>query len=416
MTAVNRTVVCVRLRPLISNDQNALHQVGKQPAICLQCGADGQSIQMNRDLYEKKQYKFDHVCGPGFSNEEIYKLTFKGTVKSVMKKGFNGSAIAYGQTGTGKTLTILGNRKTPGFIQLAASDIFEWIESRKTQGLVTNVISSCYQVYAEHIFDLLATTSLELMRPLNIREDPVHGAFIEHITYVPTSDKEQLLEIVSRGFANRVTKRTGQNITSSRSHAILRLFIDFEVHDDVDYFHQSGGTENPATLRDLDTGMSKHSQLTSSEDPDEHGKYSEYVHQGYHISFRPFQAKEIISNATSIVDKIAEDAEKKEVKFRRSILTFVDLAGSERIQKSHCTGQQLKEATAINKSISTLGLCIQALSKGSSHVPFRDSKLTRLLAESLSGNALTVVIACVGPSSVNAEETQSTLQFALRLV
>lgn len=96
-------------------------------------------------------------------------------------------------------------------------------------------------------------------------------------------------------------------------------------------------------------------------------------------------------------------------------LNLVDLAGSERQAKAGTQGLMLKEATKINLSLSALGNVISALvDQRSSHVPYRDSKLTRLLQDSLGGNAKTVMVACVGPASYNYEETVNTLRYAAR--
>lgn len=96
-------------------------------------------------------------------------------------------------------------------------------------------------------------------------------------------------------------------------------------------------------------------------------------------------------------------------------LNLVDLAGSERQAKTGAQGERLKEATKINLSLSALGNVISALVDGrSSHIPYRDSKLTRLLQDSLGGNARTVMVANIGPASYNVEETLTTLRYSNR--
>ena len=102
--------------------------------------------------------------------------------------------------------------------------------------------------------------------------------------------------------------------------------------------------------------------------------------------------------------------------FRKALLTIVDLAGSERLSKTGSEGMRLQEAKNINKSIAALSNCISALAseKNLSHVPFRDSKLTRLLTESLGGNCKTTICACISPSLLHYEESYSTLLFATR--
>ena len=96
-------------------------------------------------------------------------------------------------------------------------------------------------------------------------------------------------------------------------------------------------------------------------------------------------------------------------------LNLVDLAGSERQSKTKATGARLKEATKINLSLSALGNVISSLVEGKGkHIPYRDSKLTRLLQDSLGGNTKTIMIAAVSPADYNYEETLSTLRYANR--
>jgi cell division protein FtsB len=101
---------------------------------------------------------------------------------------------------------------------------------------------------------------------------------------------------------------------------------------------------------------------------------------------------------------------------RSGKLFLVDLAGSEKVGKTHAQGQTLKEAQHINKSLSALGSVMNALTSGhaNTHVPYRDSKLTRLLQDSLGGNSETTLLVCASSSSYNSEETISTLRFGTR--
>ena len=104
-----------------------------------------------------------------------------------------------------------------------------------------------------------------------------------------------------------------------------------------------------------------------------------------------------------------------ETSFKAGKLNLVDLAGSERQSKTQASGDRLKEANKINLSLSALGNVISALVDGKSqHIPYRDSKLTRLLQDSLGGNTKTVMIAAVSPADYNFDETLSTLRYASR--
>jgi kinesin family member 5 len=120
------------------------------------------------------------------------------------------------------------------------------------------------------------------------------------------------------------------------------------------------------------------------------------------------------SHSVAIIKVSAKDTKTGTTKNGK--LCLVDLAGSEMVRKTGAKGQQLEEAKMINKSLSALGNVITALTTGKNakHIPYRDSKLTRLLQESLGGNACTVMIICCSPSTYNAAETVSTLRFGNR--
>ena len=98
----------------------------------------------------------------------------------------------------------------------------------------------------------------------------------------------------------------------------------------------------------------------------------------------------------------------------RSKLHLVDLAGSERLSKTGATGDRLLEAQSINKSLSSLGDVIQALQNKQAHTPYRNSKLTYLLQDSLGGNSKTLMIMAVSPAESNVQETACTLKFGAR--
>lgn len=109
-----------------------------------------------------------------------------------------------------------------------------------------------------------------------------------------------------------------------------------------------------------------------------------------------------------MIQKFPSEAEK------RGRLNLVDLAGSEKVGKTGTTGETLEEAKKINLSLSCLGFVIHALTSNYEHIPYRDSKLTRILQESLGGNYKTTLLVACSPHSSNKEETISTLKFAAR--
>lgn len=137
-----------------------------------------------------------------------------------------------------------------------------------------------------------------------------------------------------------------------------------------------------------------------------------------HRGIRSRRASTTSSNARSsrshAIVEMTLERPRANGRLQRNVLTFGDLAGSERIKRATLIKQQLREAKAINTSIAALGHCIQLLSLGKAHIPYRDSKLTRLLASSLGGNSQTCVISTLSPCGYHYEESYSTLNFATK--
>ncbi|BBG97432.1 armadillo repeat kinesin 2 [Prunus dulcis] len=262
---------------------------------------------------------------------------------------YNGTVMAYGQTGTGKTFTLgrLGEEDTSdrGIMVRSMEDILADISPE------TDSISVSYlQLYMETLQDLLDPTNDNIP----IVEDPRTGdVSVPGATIVEIKDQHSFLELLRCGEAHRIAANTKLNTESSRSHAILMVQVKRSVL----------GREDDVSSENGDP-----SHLTKP--------------------FKPL--------------------------VRKSKLVVVDLAGSERIQKSGSEGHMLEEAKCINLSLSALGKCINSLAENSAHVPFRDSKLTRLLKDSFGGSARTSLIVTIGPSPRHRGETASTILFGQR--
>ena len=121
------------------------------------------------------------------------------------------------------------------------------------------------------------------------------------------------------------------------------------------------------------------------------------------------------SRSHLIFSLIIETTDLQTQQVTRGKLSFVDLAGSERVKKSGATGDTMKEAQAINKSLSALGDVISALADEKAHIPYRNHKLTMLMSDSLGGNAKTLMFVNVSPADGNLEETQNSLTYATRV-
>ncbi|CAF4527399.1 unnamed protein product [Rotaria sp. Silwood1] len=147
--------------------------------------------------------------------------------------------------------------------------------------------------------------------------------------------------------------------------------------------------------------------------PDEVFEIMEEGKTNRHISVTNMNEHSSRSHSVFLIHVKQENVESE--KKLTGKLYLVDLAGSEKVSKTGAEGQVLDEAKNINKSLSALGNVISALADGTkSHVPYRDSKLTRILQESLGGNARTTIIICCSPASYNESETKSTLEFGKR--
>ncbi len=478
---------CVRVRPCIREVDGCNTDIKRQHQICVVCNADGQTIQVNVDNYDQRQFQLDYSFHSNIRNEDIYRTVFRDIVDDVVSRGFNGAAIAYGQTGSGKTHTMIGNTKSGGgMIQLSIADIFTAVKLREAENVVSNVVVCMFQVYIEHVYDLIPHKSCDLSRPLNIREDPLHGSFIEDITYLSVSSEDMLLAAIDRGLKNRVVKSTLLNSNSSRSHVVVKLFLDFEElpcasrqqQQQQQQRYQQMETSinnNNDNINNNNTNNITHNQeqVDMNHETIESPSFSQSLSSptttqttplfSHPYPLRQYSSEDISHAAKNLLEQLEFSPPLPSPpptpplspplppplpkKFRRRSITFVDLAGSERVKKSTSTSftsattstsnaifrhtamecsRRLKESVAINTSIAALGNCIHALihsssstststsNTTSSHVPLRDSKLTRLLSEALGGNSKTVMLCCVSPSLFNVHETLSTLLFATR--
>lgn len=128
----------------------------------------------------------------------------------------------------------------------------------------------------------------------------------------------------------------------------------------------------------------------------------------------PTDANKESSRSHAVFQVYIKIINKLDNQVQRVKLSMIDLAGSERASATGCKGVRFKEGANINKSLLALGNCINNLADGIKHIPYRDSKLTRLLKDSLGGNCHTVMIANIGPSSLTYEDTYNTLRYANR--
>ncbi|XP_057500359.1 kinesin-like protein KIN-UB [Actinidia eriantha] len=340
-----RVRVAIRLRP--RNDEELMADADF--ADCVELQPELKRLKLRKNNWDSDTYEFDEVLTEFASQKRVYEVVAKPVVESVLD-GYNGTVMAYGQTGTGKTYTLgrLGDEDSSarGIMVRAMEDILADI------CLETDSISVSYlQLYMETIQDLLNPANNNIA----IVEDPKTGdVSLPGATLVEVRDQQSFLELLRLGEAHRFAANTKLNTESSRSHAILMVHVKKSVLGRETAF--------------------------PNENADPYDSVNNY----------------------------------KPPVIRTGKLVLVDLAGSERIHKSGSEGHTLEEAKSINLSLSALGKCINALAENSSHVPVRDSKLTRLLRDSFGGTARTSLIVTIGPSPRHRAETTSTICFGQR--
>ncbi|XP_024991553.1 kinesin-like protein KIN-UC [Cynara cardunculus var. scolymus] len=341
-----RVRVAVRLRPKTTeelSDADFFDCVELQPEL--------KRLKLKKNNWSSDSHRFDEVFTESASQKRVYEAVAKPVVEGVLN-GYNGTIMAYGQTGTGKTYTLgqLGkdDASERGIMVRALEDIIA-----SASPASDSVEISYLQIYMECVQDLLAPEKVNIP----IVEDPKKGEVsVPGAAIVKIQNVDHFLHLLQIGEANRHAANTKMNTESSRSHAILMVSVTRSVDD-----KEENNTSSP-------------------------GKDDKSVLVGGHV-----------------IPTI-----------RKSKLLIVDLAGSERLDKSGSEGHLVEETKFINLSLSSLGKCINALAENSPHIPTRDSKLTRLLRDSFGGSARTSLIVTIGQSSRHHTETSSTIMFGQR--
>jgi centromeric protein E len=360
-------LVSVRVRPESGGDGEASNAGDGEWLV------DGRRSLISFKGKEGGDYRYDNVFSPHDNNARVYDNAAKRLVRRVME-GYHGTVFAYGMTGTGKTFSMQGTSSSPGVIPLAITDIFSYIRENPNREFLLRV--SYLEIYNEKIFDLLSqsTPGQQQQEEIKLREDSKRGVYATPLKEEIVQSPNQLLRVIARGDTARRVGSTQFNARSSRSHAVVSIVVESRERTSVN----SGDMTNPR------------------------------------------RADRILPGGVLV-----------------STLSLIDLAGSEKAAESK---ERRTEGAHINKSLLTLGTVIGRLSnedekdtkdgaksgdkdKAVKHLPYRDSKLTRLLQGALSGDSLvsilcTVQLSSAGTSAAHASshtgETLNTLKFASR--
>ncbi|XP_024900403.1 kinesin-like protein KIF21B isoform X4 [Pteropus alecto] len=358
------TAVCLGIRPQLSKEKiEGCH-------ICTSVTPGEPQVLLGKD----KAFTYDFVFDLDTWQEQVYATCVSKLIEGCFE-GYNATVLAYGQTGAGKTYTmgsgfdVATAQEEQGIIPRAIAHLFGGIAERKQRaqeqgvaGPEFKVSAQFLELYNEEILDLFDSTrdpdARHRRSNIKIHEDANGGIYTAGVTSRLVSSQEELTQCLRQGALSRTTASTQMNLQSSRSHAI------FTIH-----LCQTRLCAQPGPVDATATGL-----------PEGAAPAREY--------------------------------ETLTAKFH-----FVDLAGSERLKRTGATGERAKEGISINCGLLALGNVISALgdqSKKVAHVPYRDSKLTRLLQDSLGGNSQTVMVACVSPSDRDFMETLNTLKYANR--
>ncbi|CAJ1975384.1 unnamed protein product [Sphenostylis stenocarpa] len=326
-----RILVFVRARPLTKKETETgarccVRIMDRRDVYLTEFAAEKDYLRLKR--LRGRHFTFDASFPHSATQQEVYSATTSELVEAVLQ-GRNGSVFCYGATGAGKTYTMLGTVENPGVMVLAIKHLFSKIRMRSCDG--NHAIHLSYlEVYNETVRDLLSPG-----KPLVLREDK-QGIVAAGLTQYRAYSTDEVMALLQQGNQNRTTEPTRANETSSRSHAILQVLVEYRVRD---------GAMN--------------------------------------------------------INKMGK-------------LSLIDLAGSERALATDQRTIRSLEGANINRSLLALSSCINALVEGKKHIPYRNSKLTQLLKDSLGGSCNTVMIANISPSNLSFGETQNTLHWADR--
>ncbi|KAM5334063.1 kinesin-like protein KIF21A isoform 12-T12 [Glossophaga mutica] len=356
--------VAVRIRPQLAKEKiEGCH-------ICTSVTPGEPQVFLGKD----KAFTFDYVFDIDSQQEQIYTQCIEKLIEGCFE-GYNATVFAYGQTGAGKTYTMGTGfdvniiEEEQGIISRAVKHLFKSIEEKKHTAMKNGlpppdfkVNAQFLELYNEEVLDLFDTTrdidAKNKKSNIRIHEDSTGGIYTVGVTTRTVNTESEMMQCLKLGALSRTTASTQMNVQSSRSHAIFTIHL-------------------------CQTRMCP--QLDAE-------------------------------NATDN-KVISESSEMNEFETLTAKFHFVDLAGSERLKRTGATGERAKEGISINCGLLALGNVISALgdrSKRATHVPYRDSKLTRLLQDSLGGNSQTIMIACVSPSDRDFMETLNTLKYANR--
>uniref|UniRef100_A0A8B9JJ72 plus-end-directed kinesin ATPase n=1 Tax=Astyanax mexicanus TaxID=7994 RepID=A0A8B9JJ72_ASTMX len=343
--------VAVRVRPFNSRE------IGKESKCIIQMSGNTTTILNPKQPKENKSFNFDYSYWSHTSPEDINFACQKQVYKDIGEEmllhafeGYNVCIFAYGQTGAGKSYTMMGKQEKDqqGIIPLLCEDLFTKINDNNDNNMSYSVEVSYMEIYCERVRDLLNPKNKGNLR---VREHPLMGPYVEDLSKLAVTSYNDIQDLMDSGNKARTVAATNMNETSSRSHAVFNIIFTQKRHDsDTD-----NTSEKVSKISLVD--------LAGSERADSTGAKGTRLKEGANINKSLTTLGKVIS-ALAEVDSLPNKNKKKK--------------------------------------------------KAESFIPYRDSVLTWLLRENLGGNSRTAMVAALSPADINYDETLSTLRYADR--
>lgn len=303
---------------------------------------DPANVRSNtRKIYEEKSFTFDKSFWSHEKSDRHYahqEDVYNSLGEEFLDHNFEGyhtCIFAYGQTGSGKSYTMMGTDDQPGLIPRTCQDLFERIESNPASSISYSVHVSYFEVYNEHVRDLLVARA-DVSNYLKIRESPTEGPYIKDLTDHAVRNYGDIIRLMHMGDASRTVASTKMNDTSSRSHAVFTIMLK-QIHADM---ATDETTERTARIRLVDLAGSERAKATEAT--------GQRLREGSNIN-------KSLTTLGRVIAALASD--------------------SQAASRARSARKRTKEV-----------------------VPYRDSILTWLLKDSLGGNSKTAMIACISPS------------------
>nr|XP_057928781.1 kinesin-like protein KIF1A isoform X10 [Doryrhamphus excisus] len=344
--------VAVRVRPFNSRE------MGKESKCIIQMSGNTTTIINPKQAKDNKSFNFDYSYWSHTTPEDANYASQMRVYQDIGEEmllhafeGYNVCIFAYGQTGAGKSYTMMGKQDVKdqqGIIPLLCEDLFTKINDNTDNSLSYSVEVSYMEIYCERVRDLLNPKNKGNLR---VREHPLMGPYVEDLSKLAVTSYNDIQDLMDSGNKARTVAATNMNETSSRSHAVFNIIFTQKRHDaDTD-----NTSEKVSKISLVD--------LAGSERADSTGAKGTRLKEGANIN-------KSLTTLGKVISALAE----------------VDSGPNKNKKKK----------------------------KAESFIPYRDSVLTWLLRENLGGNSRTAMVAALSPADINYDETLSTLRYADR--